>query len=341
MNQRLAKRYDRWMLIQQYASGTVTRRRRTIQLFIESLEGKLLTDATHMDVRKFIAQLAEKGVTLAYANDYLTSLRTFYDFLNLGGMVGYVPPRLVRIRPARRKLPDVLSEADVVRLIEACKSKRNRAYVEFCYGTGCRPGEMRNLKVEDVDFAARVARLKGKSGIRVVPFGRHAGRALRDYVKQRKSGYVFQPDYPIQKGALYENGGNWIGIWRDHSQQKSKQTQIVLGTVAEVSRAEAKMKLDKVLRGVQLIRPERSKPFSQSVPARFLEILGRRAGLKKRVHPQILRHSFATHLLNRGADVRVIQKLLGHARLESTATYTQVSTTTLARTVEKFHPREA
>jgi site-specific recombinase XerD len=341
MNQRLAKRYDRWMLIQQYSPGTVTRRRRTIQAFIESLDGKLLTDATHMDVRKFIAQLAEKGVTLAYANDYLTSLRTFYDFLNLGGMVGYVPPRLVRIRPARRKPPEVLSEADVLRLIRACKSKRNRAYVEFCYGTGCRPGEIRSLKIEDVDFAARIARVKGKSGIRVVPFGRHASHALRDYVKQRRSGYIFQPDYPIQKGALYENGGKWIGIWRDHSQQNSKQTQVVLGTVAEMSREGAKARLRRLLRGVQLNRPERSKPFSQGAVGRFMEILGRRAGLKQRVHPHMLRHSFATHLLNRGADVRVIQQLLGHARLESTATYTHVSTAIMAKTMQKFHPREA
>lgn len=329
------------MLIQQYAPGTVTRRRRTIQLFIESLNGKLLTDATHMDVRRFIAQLAEKGVTLAYANDYLTSLRTFYDFLNLGGMVGYVPPRLVRIRNARRKPPDVLSETDVLRLIRACKSRRDRAYVEFCYGTGCRPGEMRTLKIEDVDFAARIARVKGKSGIRVVPFGRRAGHALRDYVQQRQRGYVFQADYPIQKGAFYKDGGNWVGIWRDYGKQNSKQEQVLLGRVGGMSDAEVKAKFRTVLKGVRLDRPERTKPFSQTAAGRFMKILGSRAGLKQHVHPHILRHSFATHLLNRGADVRVIQQLLGHARLESTATYTHVSTTMMAKTIQKYHPREA
>lgn len=341
LNQRLAKGYDRWMLIQQYSPMTMRRRRRTIQLFIASLGGKLLTDANHMDVRKFIAQLTEGGVTLAYANDHLTSLRTFYDFLNLGGMVGYVPPRLVRIRNARRKPPDVLSEADVVRLIRACESKRNRAYVEFCYGTGCRPGEMRNLKIEDVDFAARIARVRGKSGIRVVPFGRRAGRALRDYIKQRQTGYVFQTDYPIQKGAFYKNGNNWVGIWRDYGEQNSRQKQAILGTVAGMSYAEAEARFRKLLAGVRLDRLERRKPFSQGAVGRFMEILGRRAGLKQRVHPHMLRHSFATHLLDHGADVRVIQQLLGHAKLESTATYTRVSTATMARTIARFHPREA
>src|SRR6185312_8947053 len=115
LNQRLAKSYERWMVIQQYALSTQGSRKRCIQLFIQSLRGKLLTEATHFDVREFIAQLAEKGFKLPYANEYLSHLRTFYDFLNLGGMVGYVPPRMVRIRKGRRKPPKVLSEADIVR----------------------------------------------------------------------------------------------------------------------------------------------------------------------------------------------------------------------------------
>lgn len=328
------------MVIQQYSPATIRRRTQTVQQFIESLGGKLLTKATHLDVREYIAQLAEKGVSLAYANEYLTCLRTFYDFLNLGGMVGYVPPRLVRIRGARRKPPHVLSEADVLRLIKVCDSKRNRAYVEFTYGTGCRTAEVRCLRIEDIDFAARIARIKGKSGIRVVPFGRRASRALRDYIRQRKNGYVFQHDYPIQKGGFYENRGKWIGIWRDHSQQNSKQILQVLGTVREMSRAEAKTRLQRLLKGVQLNRPERTKPLSTSAAVRFMGILGRRAGLKQHVHPYMLRHSFATHLLNRGADIRVLQQLMGHARLESTATYTHVSTTTMAKTIQRFHPRE-
>lgn len=114
LNQRLAKSYDRWMVIQQYARSTKGTRKKAIQLFIESLHGKLLTEATHLDVREFIAQLTQKGFKLGYANEYLSCLRTFYDFLNLGGMVGYVPPRLVRIREGRRKPPNVLSESDIV-----------------------------------------------------------------------------------------------------------------------------------------------------------------------------------------------------------------------------------
>lgn len=135
LNRRLAERYDRWMVIQRYSRNTMYRRARTIRLFIESLNGKLLTRATHMDVRSFMADLAERGVSYVTANDHLTSLRLFYDFLNLGGMVGYVPPRLVRIRGIPRKIPNVLSEADMAKLIQACRTKRDKGASWRCYLT--------------------------------------------------------------------------------------------------------------------------------------------------------------------------------------------------------------
>jgi site-specific recombinase XerD len=340
LNQRLAQSYDRWMVIQQYARSTKGTRRKAIQLFIESLHGKLLTEATHLDVREFIAELTQKGFKLGYANEYLSCLRTFYDFLNLGGMVGYVPPRLVRIRAGRRKPPNVLSESDIARLFRACRTKRDRAFLEFSYGTGCRPGEVRHLRIEDIDFAARTVRVLGKKGVRVVPLGRRACRAIRDYICKRQTGYVFQTDYPIQKGGLYTNGGYWHAEWKDYRDKDPKQRYQVLGSIGVVSKAEAKARFQQLLKGVQLTRPERNRPLNQGGTSRLIAMLALRAGLKQRVYPHLLRHSFATHLLNRGADVRVIQELLGHAKLESTVTYTHVSTATMAKTLERFHPRE-
>ena len=340
MNQRLAHSYDQWMVIQQYSPSTMRRRYLTIRQFIESLRGKLLTDASHVDVRSFVASLADHGVTLHTANDHLTTLRMFYDFLNLGGLVGYSPPRLVRIRNRPRKPPPVLSEPDIVRLIQACKSKRDRAFVEFCYGTGCRPGEMRNLRIEDIDFEAQIVRVRGKGGNRVVPLGHRAGCAIRQYIKDRQTGFVFQKDYPIQKGALFVKGGSWIGVWRDYREQEGRQKEVYLGRLRNVPQAEAKAKFRKLLSGVQLRRPTRNTSFSQGGISRFMGILGRRAGLKRHIHAQMLRHSFATHLLDRGADIRVIQELLGHRNLESTAAYTHVTTAKMAKAIQQFHPRE-
>jgi site-specific recombinase XerD len=342
LNQRLAKRYERWMVIQHYSSNTKHKRARTIRLFSEFLHGALLTRATHLSVRSFLADLTDKGVSLPTANDHLTTLRMFYDFLNLGGMVGYVPPRLVRIRTAPRKLPEALSEPDVVKLIKACKTKREKAIIELSYGTGCRAGEMRSLRIENVDFSARTVRLTGKTGTRIVPLGRYAQRALRDYILRRKVGFVFQTDTPIQKGTVFaKNGRYWTAVWRDYNDRNSRQKQANLGRVGEMSHAEANARFRRLVQGAQLHRPEKHEPLSHAGLARIFDTLGRRAGLRNHIHSHMLRHSFATHLMDRGADVRIIQELLGHKKLESTAVYTHLSTAKIANTYRECHPRGA
>jgi site-specific recombinase XerC len=173
-----------------------------------------------------------------------------------------------------------------------------------------------------------------------VPLGHRAGRAIRKYIKDRQAGFVFQKDYPIQNGALFVKGGSWIGVWRDYREQEGRQKEVYLGRLRNVPQAEAKAKFRKLLAGVQLRRPARNTSFSQGGICRFMGILGQRAGLKRHVHAQMLRHSFATHLLDRGADIRVIQELLGHRNLESTAAYTHVATAKMAKAIQEFHPRE-
>lgn len=180
----------------------------------------------------------------------------------------------------------------------------------------------------------------GKSGVRVVPLGRRACRAIRKYIKGRQTGYVFQTDYPIQNGGLYQNRllvCRMEGLPRGESEAKATESGLCRGRVRNASKSQ----FQKLLNGVQLNRPERKTALSEAGTCRMMAVLGLRARLKQRVHPHMLRHSFATHLLNRGADVRVLQELLGHAKIESTVTYTHVSTAAMAKTLKRFHPREA
>jgi site-specific recombinase XerD len=341
LNERLVQSYERWMIAQQYASHTQYVRSRMLRMYTNSLKGKLITRATHHEIRSFVSEISESGLSLNVVNQHLCCLRMFYDFLNLGGMVGYSPPRLVRVRMVPRGLPHVLSEAEVLKLIDACRSKRERAYMEVGYGTGCRPFEMRHLKVEDVDFESRTLRVSAKGRTRVIPFGRRAYRALVAYLAGRKSGFVFQWDFPHQKLSLYENRGRWKSTMRDYSGPKSVQLNLSLGKVRETSYRKAMVRLKMMLRGVQLRRPDRVTPLSQNGLLRMIDAVGRRAGLRQKVRPKQLRHCYATHLLDHGADVRVIQQLLGHAKIESTATYTRVSMPTMEKTFYRCHPRES
>jgi site-specific recombinase XerD len=134
-NQIVVQRYAEWMAVQHYARLTRRAYSRTIRLFVEFLGTKSLAAVTHLDVREFLARISKEGASLRTTYFHLQVLRVFYDFLNLGGVVSYVAPRLIRVRPPTRNLPPLFSEKEIQNLIEATKSLRERALVEFLYGT--------------------------------------------------------------------------------------------------------------------------------------------------------------------------------------------------------------
>jgi integrase/recombinase XerC/integrase/recombinase XerD len=81
-----------------------------------------------------------------------------------------------------------------------------------------------------------------------------------------------------------------------------------------------------------------AEPLNVRTAYNYIRLAGQWGGLSKPIHPHALRHSFATHLLNDGADLRIIQEMLGHASLNATEKYTHVSVAKLGETMENFHP---
>lgn len=338
-NRGVAKQFDEWLIIQHYTDATNYVYKRSVRLFIAFLEHKAVTSVTHIDVRKFMLHLAENGVSILSARRHLQGVRRFYDFLNLGGLVCYVAPRLVAIRPTVPKIPLHLSEREVLRLIAVTRTPRETALVHFFYSTGCRLGEVLHLKVQDIDFEARVARVIGKFGKpRIVLLTSNAADALRAYIGARKVGYVFQQDYPRQKGHLCVHLGGWWGRWRDYAiPEKGVIRRRYFGTVKKVSREAARAGFDSVLANACLDRPLKTDPLSNATVAALFRQLACRAGLN-RATAHMLRHSFATHLYENGADVFALQTLLGHVRIETTARYARVSPFRLVETFERCHP---
>lgn len=338
-NRKLSERYEQWMVIQRYSVGTKYVYRQTLRLFVEFLKDKSIVDVTHLDIRKFMLSLSESGVSLISARRHLLALRRFYDFLNLGGLVNYCAPRLVTVRQTPVKTPPHLSEDEVRRLIAAAETPREKALVEFLYGSGCRLSEVRCLRVQDVDLCARTARVTGKYGkMRLVLLTHSAAEALRNYIGDRQSGYVFQQDYPLQRGFLTLHLGAWMGRWRDYRNPgcgviKRKY----LGAVSMVSREAAQTAFDKILANARLARPKKNTPLSPTIVGCIIRQIGLRAGLP-RVHAHMLRRTFATHLHERGADLTAIQTLLGHVCIETTALYAHLSAFRLVDIFERCHP---
>src|SRR5579863_2144509 len=248
-NLELTRRFMRWMEIQHYARGTKHQYQTILSAFRESLGEKLATHATHDDVLEFLTSEATRGRSLQSLHNRLDSLRVFYDFLKLGGMEHLSPARLIRLRHVQRKIPRILSEDDVRRLIAHSQTRRDRVLLELLYCTGCRLGEVAAIKVENIDFNARTICVVGKTGTRIVLFGEEAKKAILAYVGNRREGFLFKTDYPTQRGSLYPSGKSWIGKWMDYGRENGKPRVIqrIVGRTDLMTYSEAKNRFSEMI----------------------------------------------------------------------------------------------
>jgi integrase/recombinase XerD len=272
-NAQLVEKFAVWLQGGCYCvPSTIGGYTRVVRRFADYLDGRSLTSAVRGDVQGFLAAQLDRGISRATLQHSVFALRALFDCLHLVGLVRINPARLVSAGQRPKRLPRFLNPEQVEQLLAAAKTERDRAVLELFYATGCRRNELRDLRVEDVDFNAesiRVRRGKGEKDRRVF-FGERAAEALKTYLGDRRRGPIF-------------------GV-----------CSRTLGKVVERA--------------------------------------ARRAHLEG-VHPHTLRHSFATHLLESGADLRAIQELLGHSSVGTTQHYTHLQTASLRSTHERCHPR--
>lgn len=338
LNLEMASRFRQWLLMQKYSRSTIDRYHRIACKLCHFIGRKPLSAVNAIDIADFLKHTLPDRWADSYISDQLGPLRSFFDFLYLGGVVDSVAPRFLKARARSRSLPRALTQAQVRKLIQAAAHPRDRALIEMLYATGCRIGELRMARVEDIDFRRRTLRVRGKRRERVVYFGAKAGKSLKIYLNRRQTGYIFQDKIEPQKGYLTYYKKAWIGNWRDYRTGKKRSKW--LGNPSRVSRTEAPRRLKYVLQQqrVNLIRQKPDRPLHRSALSFVVRELGRRAKVGS-VSPHVLRHCFATHLLERGADIRAIQELLGHAYLTSTQVYTRISNSAVRSAFKTFHPR--
>jgi integrase/recombinase XerC len=341
LNLEMAKRFRAWLVAQKYSTFTQERYYRVACELCHFIGSRALSSVTPMDIGDFLTKTLPARWQDGYISDRLGPLRSFFDFLYLGGVVDSVAPRFLKVRARSKPLPRALTEAQVRKLIRTAVHARDRALIELLYGTGCRIGEIRVAKVEDIDFRRRRFVVRGKRKERIVYFGRQAAKALRTYLDGRKTGYIFQDKIPQQKGYITYYKKAWIGNWRDFKGTSSGKKRCKwLGTPSRISYKEARRRFDRFLRenNIDLTREKPDRPLNRSVLAFAIREIGRRSKIRG-VSPHALRHSFATHILERGADIRAVQELLGHAYLTSTQIYTRISNKAVRTAFHRFHPR--
>ncbi len=270
----------------------------------------------------------------------MSALRCFFDFLNMGGLISWSPPRFVRLPPLKRRVPRVLTENQMRLLSSAARNLHERTMIEVLYGTGARAGEVRSMRVEDVDLAARRIRVLGKCGYRYVLFPRPISGLLRRYIGIRRSGYLFVcRSFPRRLHLIHDPDGSWRSYFYKYDPATKRSARVYW-----YASGKEHLTYKQALRRLKLRIPNPTpemligrKPLGTTT-VRYVVM---RVGLKVGIHvnPQLIRHTFATHLLDHGADIRMIQKMLGHISVGTTQTYTHVSMKQVQKVLDKCHPR--
>ncbi len=259
--------------------------------------------------RRFLASFQKAGMAPATASRKMSSLRSFFRFMVREGLVKDNPFVGLQQPKARRRLPKVLSQAEVLRLLEAparlreqARAKeekkksqfadyaalRDTAILELFYSTGMRIAELCGLTDARLDLISGTALVRGKGKKeRFCPIGRPAAKALQLALDARDTFLTGLGKSRAQALFVNKNGGTL--------------------TPRSVERSLKKFLIE--------------------------------AGLDPGITPHVMRHSFATHMLDAGADLRSVQELLGHASLSTTQIYTHVSVERLKEEYGKAHPR--
>ena len=288
--------YLQWLAVEKGRSrATLEAYRRDLTRLIEwSVErGDEATLLAEADLETYCNVLRREGLAESSVSRSIASLRGWYGFMSVEGLIDVDPS--VRLRSGRRgrSLPKPLSEDEVTRLLDSIPRAtpadlRDRALLELLYGTGARVSEVVGISLEDIDFDEELILVTGKgSKQRLVPMGSVLIGALRDYLGPGGRSSFAQPR---REDHLFLNARG-----------------------GPLSR-----------QGVDLI-----------IDKRALE-----AGVERsKVSAHVFRHSCATHMLAHGADIRVVQELLGHASIATTQVYTAVAVTSLKREYKNAHPR--
>jgi len=264
--------------------------------FLEYLKQKelsepVLLNVNHLHIRGFLAHLKSKELSKRTVARKLSTLRSFYKYLTVQGLVKENVAKSVHAPKTSKKLPLFLYPQEIEALLDAPENDvlgiRDRAILELLYATGMRVGELVSLKTSDINFGANYIVVFGKgSKERIVFFGQKAAESLDEYLRKSRPHLVKS----LECDSLFLNKN---------------------GT--RLSDRSIRRMIDK-----------------------YVKI----ASLNSDISPHTLRHTFATHMLNNGADLKTVQELLGHSSLSTTQIYTHVTKERLKEVYDKAFPHK-
>ncbi|MEI7523462.1 MAG: site-specific tyrosine recombinase XerD [Mariniphaga sp.] len=243
-------------------------------------------------LRKFVEWMNQNGISPRTQARTISGIKSFYKFLLIEEAVDNDPTTLLESPRIGRKLPEILSDDEINRLIDAidvakAEGLRNKAILETLYSCGLRVSELVELKVSNLHFEQEFLRIAGKGEReRLVPISKRAIEDIKKYLLSSRKKLV------IEKG--FEN-------------------------IVFLNR--------------------RGKKLSRVMIFTIIKNLADKIKLEKNISPHTFRHSFASSLVQGGADLRTVQEMLGHESILTTEIYAHLDKEYLKDTVNRFHPR--
>jgi site-specific recombinase XerD len=336
------------------AASTLESYRRDLLRYRDTLAGRGKTsmgELTGADIAAFLAGLREgdeQHVPLAAssAGRAVAAVRGLHAFAAAQGLTAADPARQVRPPAPPRRLPKAITVDEVERLLAAAGPLpgpdsppaagsaasavrlRDRALLEFLYGTGARISEAVSLDIDELDLAGEgLVRLSGKGGKqRIVPVGSYASQALQAYLVRARPALAAAAARSAAPAARAPAAGQARAPAAGQARARAVPQAPAPAGQARGSAAAA------------VFLNARGGRLTRQGAWLVLHAAADRAGLAS-LSPHTLRHSFATHLLDGGADIRVVQELLGHASVTTTQIYTLVTVDRLREVYAAAHPR--
>jgi integrase/recombinase XerC len=281
-------------------------------VFLASHLGRRVSELTpddldHLNARAFLGDRHKRGNSKASAARKLSAIRAFGRYLRREGVLEGDPAALVGTPKREQRIPNHLAVDEMTKLLDtpdtsSALGRRDKAILELFYASGLRLSELVGLDLDDANLSGRVVRVLGKGRKeRIVPFNLTTADAIRAWLRDRE---------------------------RFH--RSDVRSRADAGRTLRPGRRAVREPLFLNYQGGRL-----STRSVDKLVRRYVRACSTRFGIS----PHALRHSFATHLLEAGADLRAIQELLGHARLSTTQRYTHVNAAQLIETYRKAHPK--
>lgn len=308
------------------SSRTVESYGRDLRRYATALQHKGIEvpdEVSPADIVEHMRTLEDKGLAVSSVQRAMSAIKGFHRFLIAEELCDNHPTANLSLPKKPLHLPEVLSHEEVFRLLDepfapelcppdkprasggmdrtpAARFYRDKAILELLYGCGLRVSELCELDMRDIHFDEELVRVMGKgSKERLVPLFGSARRAL----------------------------SNYLDNWREELVVAGRSSNSHRRTAGASTRSASCVFLGN--RGTAISR--------QAVHA-LVERYGRIVGIKG-LHPHVLRHSYATHMLEGGMDLRTVQELLGHASISTTQLYTHVDMTHVRMAYLAAHPR--